>query len=78
MGPLFLLSLRSLTIWPGYTVGELTLDPRVHLERIGDDAVVLAYALNIGWPSPSVDWLMTTVYVNHDGQWVGIFRMETR
>ena len=52
--------------------------PRVHLERIGDDAVVLAYGLNIGWPSPSVDWLMTTVYVNHDGQWVGIFRMETR
>ncbi len=61
-----------------YTVGEFTLGPRVHLQRISDDAVALAYALNIGWPSPSVDWLMTAIYVNRGGRWVGIYRAETR
>ena len=62
----------------GYTVGEISVGPRVHLQRISDDAVALAYDLTIGWPSPTVDWLMTAVYVNRDGQWVGIYRAETR
>ena len=62
----------------GYTVGEITVGPDAHLERIGDDAAVLAYSLDIGWPTPSVNWFMTAVYVNRDGQWIGISRVETR
>ena len=62
----------------GYTVGEFSLGPEVHLQRLDENAVALAYALTIGWPSPSVDWLMTAIYVNRNGQWVGVYRAETR
>ena len=61
-----------------YEVGEFSLGPEVHLQRVDEDVVALAYALTIGWPSPSVDWLMTAVYVNRDGEWVGVYRAETR
>ena len=61
-----------------YTVGEFALGPRVHLQRISDDAAILVYDFKVGFPSPSQDWLMTAVYVNRSGQWVGIYRAETR
>ena len=63
---------------PTYVVGEFVLGPRVHLVRISDNAVVLAYDLKIGFPSPALDWLMTAAYVNRSGQWLAISRTETR
>lgn len=61
----------------GYTVESFTMGPPVHFHRIGDDAAALAYALTIAWPRP-MDLFMTAIYVNRNGQWVGIYRAETR
>ena len=63
---------------PDYTVGEFALGPRAHLQRISDNAAVLVYDLEIGYPSPSLDYLMTAVYANRSGQWLAVSRSETR
>lgn len=71
------------------TVPRLNLDfalgPRVYLRKLGKDTAALIYDITVsfgqnGQPAgkPGWGWLMTDVFVNRGGEWVGVTRTETR
>lgn len=64
---------------------DYTLGPRVYLRKIGKNTAALIYDITVsfgqnGQPAPKPDWgwLMTDVFVNRGGEWVGVTRTETR
>jgi ketosteroid isomerase-like protein len=63
---------------------DFSLGPRVYLRKLGKDAAALIYDIRVGFgqngqpAKADWDWLMTDVFVNRGGQWVGVIRTETR
>src|ERR1700730_10360807 len=57
------------------------LGPRAFLRKPARDVAVLVYDLKVGFgQAPKADWpwLISSVFVNRGGQWVGVSRTEVR
>jgi hypothetical protein len=58
-----------------------TLGPRAFLRKPTADVAVLVYDVKIGFgqtPKAEWPWLISAVFVNRGGQWVGVSRSEVR
>jgi Domain of unknown function (DUF4440) len=57
------------------------LGPRVFLRKPTSDVAVLVYDVKVGFgQTPKADWpwLISAVFVNRGGQWIGVSRSEVR
>ena len=57
------------------------LGPRAFLRKPTADVAVLVYDLKVGFgqtPKAEWPWLISSVFVNRGGQWVGVSRSEVR
>jgi hypothetical protein len=57
------------------------LGPRAFLRKPTADVAVLVYDLKVGFgqtPKAEWPWLISSVFVNRGGQWVGVSRTEVR
>jgi hypothetical protein len=60
---------------------EFALGPRAFLRKPTADVAVLVYDIKVGFgQTPKADWpwLISSVFVNRGGQWVGVSRTEVR
>jgi hypothetical protein len=60
---------------------EFALGPRAFLRKPTPDVAVLVYDVKIGFgQAPKADWpwMISSVFVNRGGQWVGVSRTEVR
>jgi hypothetical protein len=58
-----------------------TLGPRAFLRKPTADVAVLVYDVKVGFgqtPKAEWPWLISAVFVNRGGQWVGVSRSEVR
>jgi hypothetical protein len=57
------------------------LGPRAFLRKPAPDVAVLVYDVKVGFgqtPKAEWPWLISSVFVNRGGQWVGVSRSEVR
>jgi Domain of unknown function (DUF4440) len=57
------------------------LGPRVFLRKPTSDVAVLVYDVKVGFgqtPKAEWPWLISAVFVNRGGQWIGVSRSEVR
>jgi hypothetical protein len=64
---------------------EYSIGPRAYLRKSGPDVAVLVYDVKVGFGRPGAappkaewPWLLSCVFVNRGGQWVGVSRSEVR
>ena len=60
---------------------EFALGPRAFLRKPTADVAVLVYDVKVGFgqtPKAEWPWLISSVFVNRGGQWIGISRTEVR
>ena len=60
---------------------EFALGPRAFLRKPTPDVAVLVYDVKIGFgqaPKAEWPWMISSVFVNRGGQWVGVSRTEVR
>jgi hypothetical protein len=64
---------------------EFSIGPRAFLRKPRPDVAILVYDLKIGFgragqPAPKADWpwMLSCVFVNRGGEWVGVSRSEIR
>ncbi len=64
---------------------EFEIGPRAFLRKPTADTAVLVYDVKVGFGRPGAappkadwPWLLSAVFVNRGGQWVGISRSEVR
>jgi hypothetical protein len=63
---------------------EFSIGPRAFLRKPGPNVAVLVYDVKVGFgrpgATPTADWpwLLSSVFVNRNGQWVGVSRSEVR
>jgi hypothetical protein len=63
---------------------EFSIGPRAYLRKPTADVAVLVYDVKVGFgragAAPAADWrwLLSCVFVNRGGQWVGVSRSEVR
>jgi len=64
---------------------EFSIGPRAYLRKPAPDVAVLVYDVKVGFgrpgaPAPKAEWpwLLSCVFVNRGGQWVGVSRSEVR
>jgi hypothetical protein len=64
---------------------EFSIGPRAYLRKPTADVAVLVYDVKVGFgragaapPTAEWRWLLSCVFVNRGGQWVGVSRSEVR
>ena len=64
---------------------EFSIVPRAYLRKPTTDVAVLVYDVKVGFgragaapPTAEWRWLLSCVFVNRGGQWVGVSRSEVR
>ena len=61
-----------------------SIGPRAFLRKPLQDVAILVYGVKVGFgrgaQTPNADWpwLLSSVFVNRNGQWVGVSRSEVR